>query len=115
MILNVAMSAPQQLVESIGNTKRVFPVEYDRLVVVPGILGRANDRKMSRHEPAYSYRLVLPLRRPRALRPLDIFRLHGLFLGLFGDRPLVGLTGHPPDRRLRSEEHTSELQSLRHL
>src|ERR1035438_1542582 len=94
------LSAPQQLVESIGDAERVFPVEYDRLIVVPGILRRADDRKVPCREPAYSYRLVLPPG-PHVRSTHWVFSgSTGLLLGLFGDRPLVGLTGQPPDRRL---------------
>src|ERR1035438_10097836 len=115
------LSAPQQLVESIGDAERVFPVEYDRLIVVPGILRRADDRKVPCREPAYNYRPVLPPGRPRALRPLGIFRLHRTTPRALRRsatrRSHRSATGSPPGRparrTYRSEEHTSELQSLR--
>src|SRR5205814_8779613 len=62
---------------------------------------------------------ILPMRRPSGIEEPNLaFKMwwnHRAYVGLHGR--LVGLSrqGGRGDRHKRSEEHTSELQSLRHL
>src|SRR5262245_30174115 len=52
---------------------------------------------------------------PRHPRPVVPRRAHRRRRGRGGGGSRGGQLGHPADPQARSEEHTSELQSLRHL